>query len=183
MLKPWKTLSARQLIDDPWMNLRAETCELANGRIIEPYYVWAVRDFVHTIPVLADGRIVLVRQYRHATGQFTLELPGGVLDEGEDPLVGARRELREECGATGGEWSHTASFYPNPARQTNQFHCYLGRGVELTTAPEHDAYEEIEIHQLTVAELDAAIADGRFHQGNHIAAYLMARAQLIQNNR
>jgi 8-oxo-dGTP pyrophosphatase MutT (NUDIX family) len=134
---------------------------------------------VHALPVLDDGRIVLVRQYRHATGKFGLELPGGVLDEGEDPLIGARRELREECGATGGTWCHVASFYPNPARQTNQFRCYLGRGVELDAAPQRDANEEMEIHLLTVAELDAAIAEGDFHQGPHIAAYLMARPQLV----
>ena len=178
MLKPWKIVSSKVLIDDPWMHLRADVCERADGHRIEPYYVWEVRDFVHAVPVLEDGRIVLVRQYRHATGMFGLEFPGGILDEGEDPLIGARRELREECGATGGEWSHLASFYPNPARQTNQFKCYLGRGVKLDTVTKFDANEELEVHTLTVTELDAAIADGTFHQGPHIAAFLMARPLL-----
>lgn len=182
MLKPWKTLASKLLIDDPWMHLRADVCERANGHRIEPYYVWEVRDFVHTVSVLDDGRIVLVRQYRHATGLFGLEFPGGILDEGEDPLAGARRELREECGATGGEWRHLVSFYPNPARQTNQFHCYLGRGVKLDAATELDANEELEVHLLSVAELDAAIAAGTFHQGPHIAAFLMARPHLMNLN-
>jgi 8-oxo-dGTP pyrophosphatase MutT (NUDIX family) len=179
MLKPWKTVSSKVLIDDPWMHLRADVCERDDGLRIEPYYVWEVRDFVHAIPVLDDGRIVVVRQYRHATGMFGLEFPGGILDPGEDPLAGARRELREECGAIGGEWRHVASFYPNPARQTNQFRCYLGRGVQLDAETDFDPTEEMEIHQLTVAEIDAAIAEGTFHQGPHIAAFLMARPLLI----
>jgi len=180
MLKPWKTKSSRQLIDDPWMNLRADVCERDDGHVIEPYYVWTVRDFVHALPVLDDGRLVLVRQYRHATGKFGLELPGGVLDPDESPLHGAKRELQEECGATGGTWSEIASFYPNPARQTNQFHCFLAQNVEISTATNYDANEEMEIHLLTITELDAAVADGSFHQGNHIAAYLMARPNLVR---
>lgn len=175
MLKPWKTLSSDLLVNDQWVTLRADRCEREDGLIIEPYYVWETRDFGHAIPVLADGRIVLVRQYRHATGMFGLEFPGGVLDEGEAPLTGARRELQEECGATGGDWSNIAAFYPNPARQTNRFHCFLGVGVELTESTAFDPNEELELHLLTSAELDQAITDGTFHQASHIAAYLMAK--------
>lgn len=160
------------------MHLRADTCQREDGLVIEPYYVMEPRDFVHAIPVLADGRIVLVRQYRHATKMFGLEFPGGVLDEGEEPLVGARRELQEECGATGGEWTDVATFYPDPARQTNRFHCFLGIGVELNGSTSFDANEELEVHLLSVKEIDQAMAEGSFHQGSHIAAFLMARPRL-----
>ncbi|MDB4473939.1 NUDIX hydrolase [Opitutaceae bacterium] len=179
MLHPWKTLQSKRLIDDEWMQLRADTCQREDGLVIEPYYVMESRDFVHAIPVLADGRIVLVRQYRHAAKIFGLEFPGGVLDEGEEPLVGARRELEEECGATGGQWSEAASFYTNPARQTNRFHCFLGIGVELNAATNFDANEELELHLLTLEEIDQAIAEGSFHQAPHIAAFLMARERLV----
>lgn len=161
------------------MHLRADTCQREDGLIIEPYYVMESRDFVHAIPVLADGRIVLVRQYRQATGMFGLEFPGGVLDEGEEPLAGSRRELQEECGATGGEWSEAAVFYPNPARQTNRFHCFLGTGVELNESTAFDPNEELELHLLSVTEIDRAITDGSFHQAAHIAAFLMARPKLV----
>ncbi|GAB5562491.1 MAG: NUDIX hydrolase [Synoicihabitans sp.] len=178
MLHPWKTLKSERLIDDEWMHLRADTCEREDGLVIAPYYVMEIRDFVHTIPVLEDGRIVLVRQYRHATGMFGLEFPGGILDEGEDPLAGARRELQEECGATGGAWSEVAVFYPNPARQTNRFHCFLGKEVALDGTTDFDTNEELELHLLTAQEIDQAIAAGTFHQAPHIAAFLMARPQL-----
>ena len=140
------------------------------------------RDFVHALPVLPDGRIALVRQYRHAAQVFCLELPGGLLDPHETPLAGAQREAREECGLTGGEWSELATFYPNPARQTNRFHCFLARNVEKTLAASLDANEEIELYFLTIAEVDAAIADGSFSQSGHIASFLMAKS-LLQNNK
>ena len=179
MLHPWKTLQSKPLVDDEWIRLRADTCQREDGLVIAPYYVMESRDFVHAIPVLADGRIVLVRQYRHAAKLFGLELPGGVLDGGENPLAGAQRELREECGATGGEWTEAATFYPNPARQTNRFHCFLGMNVELNSSTAFDANEELELHLLSVEELDRAIAKGEFHQGSHIAAFLMARPRLL----
>ncbi len=150
------------------MHLRADTCQREDGLVIDPYYVMETQDFVHTLPVLEDGRIVLVRQYRHAAGMFGLEFPGGILDEGEDPLAGARRELSE-----------VAVFYPNPARQTNRFHGFLGEGVTLDGTTNFDPNEKMERHLLTVAEIDQAIADGSFHQATHIAAFLMARPRLL----
>ncbi len=179
MLQPWKTLKSERLVHDEWLNLRADTCQREDGLIIEPYYVIESRDVVHAIPVLTDGRIVLVRQYRHATKMFGLEFPGGILDEGEEPLVGARRELNEECGAIGGEWTEAATFYPNTARQTNRFHCFLGVEVELNESAAFDPNEELEINLLSVEQIDQAIAEGSFHQGSHIAAFLMARPRLL----
>ncbi|MCF3651555.1 NUDIX hydrolase [Synoicihabitans lomoniglobus] len=179
MLHPWEITASRYIVNDRWLRLRADTCRRQDGLTIDPFYVLEKRDWVHVIPVLPDGRIVLVRQYRHGAGIMCLEFPGGVTEPDEDPLVGAQRELVEECGATGGTWSHVTTFYPNPARQSNQFHCYLARNVEETQAANLDPNEEIEVLRLTPTEIDAAIANGEFSQGNHIAAYLLARSQLV----
>jgi 8-oxo-dGTP pyrophosphatase MutT (NUDIX family) len=178
MLHPWKKTASEYLVSDEWLRLRADTCERQDGHVIAPFYVMEERDFVHALPVLPDGRIVLVRQYRHAAQIFCLELPGGLLDPTESPLAGAQREAREECGLTGGEWSELATFYPNPARQTNRFHCFLAWNVEPTLATAFDANEEIEQHYLTVAEVDTAIANGTFSQSSHIASFLLAKPRL-----
>lgn len=179
MLHPWETIASRTILRDQWLTLRADTCRRHDGLIIEPFYVLEKRDFVHVLPVLTDGRLLLVRQWRHGGNTFSLELPGGVLDAGETPEEGARRELREECGATGGDWSHLKTFFPNPARQTNHFHAFIAHQVTRGAEQQLDASEQIEVHALTLAEVDAAIANGTFNQGNHIAAYLLARPQLV----
>ena len=182
MLHPWKKTASESLVANAWLRLRADTCERHDGHVITPYYVIEEHDFVHALPVLPDGRIALVRQYRHAAQVFCLELPGGLLDPNESPLAGAQREAREECGLTGGEWSELATFYPNPARQTNRFHCFLALNVEPTLPTAFDANEEIEQHYLTIAEVDAAIADGSFSQSSHIASFLLAKLRL-QNDK
>ncbi len=179
MLHPWETVSSRTILRDQWLTLRADTCRRHDGRVIEPFYILEKRDFVHVLPVLTDGRLLLVRQWRHGGNTFSLELPGGVLDDGETPEEGARRELLEECGAHGTDWSLLTSFFPNPARQTNRFHAFLARNVSRVAGQQLDENEELELHALAPAEVDAAIAAGEFNQGNHIAAYLLARPQLV----
>lgn len=179
MLQPWTTVSSRLIHADRWIHLRADSCRRADGVVIEPYYVFEKKDFVHVLPVLTDGRLLLVRQWRHGAASFSLELPGGVLDAGETPEEGARRELLEECGATGPDWTPLTRFFPNPARQNNRFHAFIVRGVERIADQQLDETEELELHALTVAEVDAAIASGEFNQGNHIAAYLLARPSLL----
>ncbi len=179
MLHPWATTASRIIHRDRWIHLRADTCRRHDGLIIDPFYVLEKPDFVHVLPVLEDGRLLLVRQWRHGGSTFSLELPGGLLDAGETPEAGARRELLEECGARGTDWRHLKTFFPNPARQNNQFHAFLARGVTRIGEQKLDESEQIEIHTLTVAEVDEAIAHGEFNQGNHIAAYLLARPHLV----
>lgn len=178
MLQPWRTESSQYLVTDTWLRLRADRCVRPDGHVIAPYYVLEFRDFVHALPVRADGRIGLVRQYRHGAGGISLELPGGLLDDGETPLAGARRELAEECGFAGGTWLPLARFRPDAARQNNWYHCFLARDVTATGTLQPDANEEIEVRWLTVSEVDAAIAAGEFCMATHLAAYLMARPLL-----
>ncbi len=178
MLHPWTTTASHIVIDEPWLRLRADTCVRHDGHVIAPYYVLELRSFVHVIPVLADGRIVVVRQYRPGARTFCLELPGGMLDAGESLLAGAQREAREECGLTGGIWEEAFSCWNDPARCTNRFHAFLARDIEATLAPSFDENEQLEVLRLTPPEIDAAIADGTFSLGHHIAAYLSVRSRL-----
>lgn len=179
MLHAWTREDSRTVFKDRWVNLRADRCRRHDGALVDPYYVMEERDFVHTIPVLPDGRVVLVRQYRHAVADFCLELPGGVLDPGETPVAGARRELAEECGVIGGAWSFLHRFYPNPARLSNRFHVFVATGVNPPAGQQLDDTEDIEVHVCTVAEIDEAIRSGAFSLSFHIAAYLLWRSQVV----
>jgi 8-oxo-dGTP pyrophosphatase MutT (NUDIX family) len=170
-LKPWQQLSSRLVVQDRWMTLRADVCELADGQEKAPYYVIEERDWAHCMAVTRDNRIILVRQYRHAAGVLCTELPGGVIDDGESPQQAAQRELREETGYVSDDWQSMGSFYANPARQTNRLHLFIARNVHLAGEPTPDPGEELAVLSVSPDELVGLISSGEFSQGLHIASF------------
>ncbi|MSU73341.1 MAG: NUDIX hydrolase [Opitutus sp.] len=174
-MKPtrWKKLSTRDVIRDRWARLRADRVEIAPGKILDPFYVLEEHEWVHVVAFNRDRQILLVRQYRYPADAFTWELPGGMADPGEDLLVTAQRELREETGATAPHWRHIASPFPCPARQNNRVHAYLAEDASVTAAPEPDASEAIESSWFPVSGVFDLIRRGEFSQANHIALFYL----------
>lgn len=135
------------------MGLRTDRCERDDGHIVEAYHVIELTDWVTVIPLTDAGNVILVREYRHAAGVFTLGLPGGVSDPGElDWAAVGARELREETGCTAREMHHVGTCYPNPATQNNRLHYYLARGCERTDAQSLDPNEQIEVTEMPYTE-------------------------------
>jgi ADP-ribose pyrophosphatase len=113
---------------------------------------------VAIVAVDGDRRVWLVRQLREAARGQLVELPAGARDEGEEPLESAKRELREECGLTGGEWQKLAAFWTTPGFCREYMHLYLAEGVKAGEAdPDED--EEVEIVHWHVDELEAKLAE------------------------
>jgi len=104
-MKPyWQTVETTYLINSPWMSLREDSCKLPNGTIISPYYVIETTDWVNIVPFDSEFNLLMVDQYRHPINDYSLEVPAGNCDDGEDPLTTAKRELLEETGAKGAEF-------------------------------------------------------------------------------
>ena len=91
-------------------------------------------DWVNVIPVTPQGKVVVIRQYRHGTGEISLEIPGGVVDAGESHEETARRELLEETGYTAGEIIPIGRVAANPAIQDNHMHTFLALGARAASA-------------------------------------------------
>jgi len=112
------------------------------------------------LPVLADGSIVLIRNYRFAVGQTLYELPAGCLEEGEEPKACAARELGEETGYTAGRIEKLAAFYTGPGTSDEIMHAFLA--VDLTDGEQHlERYEEITVEVHPESQVRKMIADGR----------------------
>jgi 8-oxo-dGTP pyrophosphatase MutT (NUDIX family) len=110
-------------------------------------------DWVNVIAVTPDERIVLVRQFRFGIDGFSLEIPGGMIDAGEDPVTAGVRELREETGFVGSDARLLGCVHPNPAIQTNRCHFLLVENAVASNNAEWDDDEEIAVSTESVAEV------------------------------
>ncbi|HED64756.1 MAG TPA: NUDIX hydrolase [Planctomycetes bacterium] len=149
-----QTLSSTTLVDGGIFEVKRESCLLPSG-LQQDLVVVDHPGAVCIAPVLADGSLLLVRQYRHAAGDWLLELPAGRLEAGEDPLRAARRELEEETGHRAAHWSPLRSFFAAPGFCSEVLTLFLARELERIPgggkAPDPD--EEIELERLHPSEI------------------------------
>ena len=146
--------------------------------VSEPGGVLGTREVVRqsgsvaALPVLDDGRIVLVRQYRYAVGQHVWELPAGRRDRGESPEAGARRELEEEVGLRARSLEPLSTFWTTPGFCDEVM--YLFRATELEPVPPRpEADERIELGTFTLDEAMEMVRRGEIREGKTLVALLM----------
>ena len=120
------------------------------------YEIADTPDAVAIVALDAEERVVFVRQRRVAIGGKLLELPAGLIDEGEDPLSSAQRELREETGLQGGSWRELASFWTSPGFVNERVTVFVAAGLE-EGEPEPDEGEELEVVRWSLAEVEARL--------------------------
>lgn len=127
-------------------------------------------DWVNVVALTSDRRLVVVRQYRFGTSKLTLEIPGGVIDRGEEHAHAAERELREETGFTSRKWTYLGCVEPNPAFHTNLCHHWLAQDCERTHELELDHGEDIRLGTLSLDEVRAQIHSGAIRHALVITA-------------
>lgn len=148
----WRVTASRIVHKDRWVHLRADDCVTDEGAVIAPYYVLEYPDWVEVVALDADNNVLLVKQYRHALGGVSTELPAGGMDAHEtDPVEAARRELLEETGCTG-TLSLVGETRPNAGTHTNRTHIVLARNVTKVAEPQDEPSERIESVWVSCAE-------------------------------
>ena len=141
------------------------------GRVHE-VVVLETPGWVNVVARTDDGKIVLVRQFRHGTRETTLEIPGGAVDpEDPSPLAAARRELREETGYVARRWRLLGVVEPNPAIQDNSCWTFLAEGAHLAGAADPDPGEELEVVLVPERRLASLARRGVIRHALVIAAF------------
>jgi len=123
-------------------------------------FVFAVPDWVNVVAETPEKKLVVVWQLRFGSDALSLEVPGGVIDAGEDPVAAAKRELREETGYEAESYELVSVCKPNSALQNNACYTVLARGARLAHETEFDELEDLEVALVDVADVAPAIDDG-----------------------
>ncbi len=165
----YKVLSSKYLFNRPWLTVRLEEAELPDGRLVPEYYVLEYPNWINVVAITEDGQMVMERQYRHAVGSTAFEIPCGVIEKGEEPIEAAQRELMEETGFGGGEWSLLMKGAPNPGSNNNYCFSFLAKGVRKMSSQKLDATEDISVHLLSEEYVRQLLEDGEIIQILHAA--------------
>ncbi len=158
-MSPWESLGLEEILTEP-VRLVRERVRTHTGK--ELVYIYrpgpVAASFV--LPVTEKATALLIRQYRHPTGKFLLEIPAGKVDPGETPLEAARRELLEEVGAKAASLHPLPPFHPQPSFTAVVFHPFVALGAEVVARPHLEEGELLETVELPLKEVYALLGEG-----------------------
>lgn len=171
--RKWRTIDAERVYATPIFDLyRRKAAHDYRGE--RNFYIIEAPGWVNIIPVTSGGEVVLVRQFRHGVSDFTLEIPGGMIDPHErDPAAAARREMIEESGYDADEIIPLGKVHPNPAIQPNWCYSFFAPGARKIGEPHpnHGGAEETEVVMAPLTDVKGMIATGVITHALVIAAF------------
>lgn len=173
MLTQYSTVGSRRIFEGRVVNLRVDTIDLGSHGQVEREVV-EHHGAVVMAPVDDQGRLLMVRQYRHAAGQELLELPAGTLEPGEAPETTAQRELREEIGFSARRLVPMGGFYSAPGFCDEYLHFFIATDLWPDPKP-GDVDEEIEVVAVPLHEADELARSGKIIDGKTLAGLFLLR--------
>ncbi|MBC7328976.1 NUDIX hydrolase [bacterium] len=165
-----KVLERKIIFEGRLLKFRVDKVELSNG-VISTREVVEHRGAVAILPILPDGNIIFVRQFRLPAGKILLEIPAGTLSPNEEPLECAKRELQEETGYIAGKWRRLISLYLAPGYSTECIHIFLAEDLRAG-ARKPDEDEEIKVCQLSLKEALEMVKKGEVEDAKTVSALL-----------
>ena len=182
MEKPrWRVLSSSIAIETPFLRMRRDEVDVPSQPGPVSFFVRESRGFAIVFALTAEHKVLLVEQYRYGDDSLTIELPAGTLDEDEDPLDCAKRELQEETGYTASRWEHILDVAAEPVRSTSIMHVYVALGAVKTSPPNLDPFEILESSVRSIEDVRTLLRTGGFGASHSVAAAYAALDYLERN--
>lgn len=171
MIDNFEKTNSKTLLNTPVFNVVENQFKIDGKEASHPFYSIEHGPWVNAIPITEDGKIVMVKQYRVGIDRVTLEIPGGMVDPGEDIQLAAERETLEETGYKGDQTIFLGQNAPNPAIQTGFCFSYLLLNCKKIKEQNLDDTERIEVLTLSLDEVEKAIVNGEIVHALVIVAF------------
>jgi 8-oxo-dGTP pyrophosphatase MutT (NUDIX family) len=171
--RAWTLLGSRQIAEYKILRLREDRYRVEPTREEADFVVCDSNDWALVIPLTRDGQVVFVHQYRHGVQEVVLEIPGGLLDDGESAEAAAARELREETGFAAARVRYLGRLLPNPALNTAACHICVAEDCVPVGDQLPDPLERIDVILRPVGEVPAMIRSGELCHAQVVAAFAL----------
>ena len=173
----WQVAASSYIFDRPYLRVRCDRIVLPDGTVIEEYYVRESRGYVIVFALTPQNDVVLVRQYKHGAGKVLVELVAGAIDEGEEPLQTAIRELKEETGYAAPSLEYVRTFVTDPTNANTVAHLFLARNAYVSGEQELDITEDIAVELVPLDRLRELVRSGGIESMPHVGAiyYMLDR--------
>ena len=154
MSEIWKTRSCEVLLDrPPWFEVSVEEVELPGGKIVSDYHQIRMPHYTAVFAVTREKMIMVMKCYRHAVGEVTLTMPGGMLEEQEDPMAGIKRELLEETGYEATRWREWITVASSAGLTDECVTLFFASGLKRIAPGGGDSQEEITVHEISLPDV------------------------------
>lgn len=168
----WKVKKTERILDSEFVKVDKDDVILPHGREIKDFYKVTIKDCAAIVPITPDNHIILKKEYRHCYGKELIEAPAGVLEDGENPLETAKRELLEETGYQSNRWTYLGKTVESSAKLTNYMHIYLAEDCKKVTKQKLDYGEDIEVIEVGLNEAIEMIMNNEIICNSSIGAIL-----------
>lgn len=168
--RKWAVEKSEYLFKRPWLTVRRDYVRLPNGNTCPEYYILEYPKWINVVAIDKDGKMLMVRQYRHGLEVTRYELCAGVVDATDaTPMDAAKRELLEETGYGNGTWEELCVLGMNPGSSNNLTYSYLAQGVEPISTQHLEATEDITFKLFEPEEVKEMLQSGYIVQALHAA--------------